>query len=58
MNETLQVDTADGLLRTQKVAAWLVVSNSTLVRWRQSLERRATADALGSSPGEWCSGSA
>ncbi|WP_447924579.1 helix-turn-helix transcriptional regulator [Georgenia muralis] len=32
------VDLADRLLRTQEVAAWLAVSKSTLVRWRQSLE--------------------
>ena len=32
------VDLADRLLRTQEVAAWLAVSRSTLVRWRQSLE--------------------
>ena len=38
MNETLEIDTADRLLRTQEVAAWLAVSKSTLVRWRQSLE--------------------
>lgn len=38
MSDTLEVDTADRLLRTQEVAAWLAVSKSTLVRWRQSLE--------------------
>jgi predicted DNA-binding transcriptional regulator AlpA len=32
------VDLSDRLLRTQEVAAWLAVSKSTLVRWRQSLE--------------------
>jgi predicted DNA-binding transcriptional regulator AlpA len=30
--------TADRLLRTDEVAAWLSVSKSTLVRWRQSGE--------------------
>ena len=39
MIETLREDTADGLLRAQEVAAWLTDSKSTLVRWRQSLER-------------------
>ena len=38
MGEAPVVDLADRLLRTQEVAAWLVVSKSTLVRWRQSLE--------------------
>jgi predicted DNA-binding transcriptional regulator AlpA len=38
MGETLEVDTAVRLLRTHEVAAWLAVSKSTLVRWRQSLE--------------------
>lgn len=38
MVEANGVDVADRLLRTQEVAAWLAVSKSTLVRWRQSLE--------------------
>ncbi|RPF27160.1 helix-turn-helix transcriptional regulator [Georgenia muralis] len=38
MGEAPVVDLADRLLRTQEVAAWLAVSKSTLVRWRQSLE--------------------
>ena len=38
MSEAHAVDTAERLLRTQEVAAWLAVSKSTLVRWRQSLE--------------------
>ena len=38
MREAHTVDTADRLLRTQEVAAWLAVSKSTLVRWRQSFE--------------------
>jgi len=38
MKETHTVDAGDRLLRTQEVAAWLAVSKSTLVRWRQSFE--------------------
>ena len=38
MREAHTVDTGDRLLRTQEVAAWLAVSKSTLVRWRQSFE--------------------
>lgn len=38
MRETHTVDAGDRLLRTQEVAAWLAVSKSTLVRWRQSFE--------------------
>lgn len=38
MGEARATDTPDRLLRTQEVAAWLAVSKSTLVRWRQSLE--------------------
>ena len=38
MSEAHAVDTAERFLRTQEVAAWLAVSKSTLVRWRQSLE--------------------
>jgi predicted DNA-binding transcriptional regulator AlpA len=38
MREAHTADTADRLLRTQEVAAWLAVSKSTLVRWRQSLD--------------------
>lgn len=38
MREAHTVDAGDRLLRTQEVAAWLAVSKSTLVRWRQSFE--------------------
>lgn len=38
MGATHAIDVTDRLLRTQEVAAWLAVSKSTLVRWRQSLE--------------------
>lgn len=38
MREALTVDSGERLLRTQEVAAWLAVSKSTLVRWRQSLD--------------------
>jgi hypothetical protein len=37
MGKVHAADTADRLLRTQEVAAWLAVSRSMLVRWRQSL---------------------
>lgn len=37
MREGHIVDSGERLLRTQEVAAWLAVSKSTLVRWRQSL---------------------
>ena len=36
--EAHAVDTPEQLLRTQEVAAWLAVSKTTLVRWRQSLQ--------------------
>ncbi|MEO7126778.1 MAG: helix-turn-helix domain-containing protein [Nakamurella sp.] len=36
MGETVVHDSTDRLLRTDEVAAWLAVSKSTLVRWRQS----------------------
>lgn len=35
--EAHTADPGERLLRTQEVAAWLAVSKSTLVRWRQSL---------------------
>lgn len=38
MGEAHATETAERLLRTQEVAAWLAVSKSTLVRWRQSFE--------------------
>ena len=38
MGRVHAADTADRLLRTQEVAAWLAVSKSTLVRWRQQLQ--------------------
>lgn len=38
MRDAHTADTGDRLLRTQEVAAWLAVSKSTLVRWRQSFE--------------------
>lgn len=38
MREAHTIDPGDRLLRTQEVAAWLAVSKSTLVRWRQSFE--------------------
>lgn len=38
MGEAHATETAERLLRTQEVAAWLAVSRSTLVRWRQSFE--------------------
>ncbi len=38
MREAHTVDSGERLLRTQEVAAWLAVSKSTLVRWRQSLD--------------------
>lgn len=36
VGETTRLDSVDRLLRTDEVAAWLAVSKSTLVRWRQS----------------------
>ncbi len=36
MSESVLLDSTDRLLHTDEVAAWLAVSKSTLVRWRQS----------------------
>ncbi|WP_159502478.1 AlpA family transcriptional regulator [Microbacterium sp. 18062] len=38
MTRATTAQVADQLLRTDEVAAWLSVSKSTLVRWRQSGE--------------------